>query len=725
MRRSRVLCRYFNFATGAINRMKRHKYKIISLLAVFALSVACACMSMVFAAAETTYAPSNVFTVSGASTDSDQGYLAYRLSDGANVYYRKNLALKWYAGEGETRYFTTSFSFGEEYNFETFTMTMETDPFTSGKEGKSSNTLEFTVGADGALDASVNGGEALDVPEVDDGSITVALAENATAGSFTVFVNKAEIGDFTNIGRNYARYASSSADTPITPLAFHAELAEGAENQLFVAREINGQSLATNESNSVTDTEAPVLVINSDIKLLVMGSEIDFDFVAIDVLDSSVSTSRYYYAYDADTPRADLADEEDGSEPEDPAPYSEMDSDKRFFESDFPSLSNEEGLLSVALRLTDGDNSAYYYIEWYASEHSEQGGYSYLRVVEPGAVDTLPEYNFDDATLGDYRSAVAEAAVGEDGESIQVGTGAYYYIPSLQMYIDDATCGYTDMTFDLYYRTTRSDTQSSTGLAYDELRIELTDEGVYEFRIIPVNYLGNALEGVIDGEPVASVSTSNVWELTNVPTFSFSVKYNGISIEEPDDAEDGYLNVTYTFDEFTVTALSNSFTSPVEEYKLYYLVVNSAYEGEVISAEDLRAALLSKDEDGTCTYGTWVEISADDEENEYAESWTESSLSFVPKTLGYFGVTLRAYDNKGEQTAATVVNVTSRADTLPGETYWLRNNVLSVVFICIGGACLIGIVVLLLIKPKDKKAKAVDGAADAEDDLKTKRKNRK
>ena len=49
-------------------------------------------------------------------------------------------------------------------------------------------------------------------------------------------------------------------------------------------------------------------------------------------------------------------------------------------------------------------------------------------------------------------------------------------------------------------------------------------------------------------------------------------------------------------------------------------------------------------------------------------------------------------------------------------------------FICVGGACLIGIVVVLLIKPKDKRASAEgegDAASDGKEDLKTKRKNRK
>ena len=67
--------------------MKRHKFKILSLAAVFALSMALACVSWVFAAAETTYTPSNIFSTSNASTNTDQGYIAYNLSDNANIYY--------------------------------------------------------------------------------------------------------------------------------------------------------------------------------------------------------------------------------------------------------------------------------------------------------------------------------------------------------------------------------------------------------------------------------------------------------------------------------------------------------------------------------------------------------------------------------------------------------------------------------------------------------------
>lgn len=38
------------------------------------------------------------------------------------------------------------------------------------------------------------------------------------------------------------------------------------------------------------------------------------------------------------------------------------------------------------------------------------------------------------------------------GKSIQIGTGAYYYLPSLRSLISDADCGYTELTFDVYYK---------------------------------------------------------------------------------------------------------------------------------------------------------------------------------------------------------------------------------------------------------------------------------
>lgn len=718
--------------------MKRHKFKILSLLAVLALSTALAGTLLFFVSAETTYTASNIFSSSGATSDRDQGYVAYKLSDEGSVFYRKNLALKWYeSGEADGKhYFSTAFSFGDTYNFETFTMTMESSQFTANKDEKTTNTLEFTVGSDGALDVSVNGDAAQDFDVVEENGqkiVEVSFTDD-NDGTFNVSVNNTPVGEFVNIGKNYIKYASSSADTPVTPITFKTEMKEDADEgteQLFVIRELNGQSLKLNDSGSVVDDKAPVLVLNSDVKLYVMGSELDFDYVAIDVLDSSVTTTRYYYAYDAEKARVGF--DVEGQD----TTYAQMDSDRRFFENDFASTFKSEnaGYLSVAFKLSDGDNSQYYFIEWYADSAVLQtkGDYAYVKVVVPDSVDVSPEYNFSNGT-SEYQDLVDAASKDEDGKSIQVGTGAYFYIPSLKPYVTDDTCGYSDMTFDVYYRTNGADTQSSTGLSYDALKIELTAEGKYEFRVVPSNYLGNAIVGHDkDGKKVTSIDSSNVWEIQELTTFSFNVKYNGVSIEEPEDADDGYVDVTYTFDSFEIISLSNSQNSLKTEYKLYYLQLNAEYAGKTISAEDLKASLLAVTEEngGVCTYGTWTEIEEttdEDEESPYAESWSASSRSFVPKVAGYFGITVKATDlglSTPSKTEAAVANVSSKADSLPGSTYWLQNNILSIVFICISAACLIGIVVLLLVKPKNKKTAAVSEESSKSEELKEKRKNRK
>ena len=717
--------------------MKRHKFKILSLLAVLALSTALAGTLLFFVSAETTYTASNIFSSSGATSDRDQGYVAYKLSDEGSVFYRKNLALKWYeSGEADGKhYFSTAFSFGDTYNFETFTMTMESSQFTADKDEKTTNTLAFTVGSDGKLDVSVNGEAAKDFDVVEENGqkiVEVSFTDD-NDGTFNVSVNNTPVGKFVNIGKNYIKYASSSADTPVTPITFKTEMKEDADEgteQLFVIRELNGQSLKLNDSGSVVDDKAPVLVLNSDVKLYVMGSELDFDYVAIDVLDSSVTTTRYYYAYDAEKARVGF--DVEGQD----TTYAQMDSDRRFFENDFASTFKSEnaGYLSVAFKLSDGDNSDYYFIEWYAPAGAlvTKGEYGYIKAVVPDSVDVSPEYNFSNGT-SEYRDLVDAASKDEDGKSIQVGTGAYFYIPSLKPYVTDDTCGYSDMTFDVYYRTNGADTQSSTGLSYDALKIELTAEGKYEFRVVPSNYLGNALVGHNKEDKEVTIDSSNVWEIKELTTFTFTVKYNGVSIEEPEDADDGYVDVTYTFDSFEIISLSNSQNSLKTEYKLYYLQLNAEYAGKTISAEDLKASLLAVTEEngGVCTYGTWTEIEEttdEDEESPYAESWSASSRSFVPKVAGYFGITVKATDlglSTPSKTEAAVANVSSKADSLPGSTYWLQNNILSIVFICISAACLIGIVVLLLVKPKNKKTAAVSEESSKSEELKEKRKNRK
>ena len=669
--------------------------------------MAAMCISFGAARAEDTVEADEVFTTSGgASLDAEGEYLTFTTGSadgGMSVSFRRDLALKWYAFDGEpaiggdfsAHYFELTFAL-EDTGFDSFTVALESTQMSMSKEGKTTNEIVFTPNG-GSLTAVVNGeGEGVTVPA--SGEIAVTLSEPAGAegyGNFLVSINGEEAGTFTNIGRYYAQYASSSADTPITPLTFSADT-DGEVT--FEVRSLNGQSFALDEGE-VTDDAAPVLVIDSEIKQILLGTETDFDTVAIDVCSSTVTTDRFYLA--DGTPATS-----DEGEPVDPAfedgdlvGYNDFESDKRFFETDFGG--NMSGAVSIAFELTDGNaNSAYYFIEWYASERDENG---HIRVVHPETVVDTPTISFEDPS--DYQAEVDAAAVDEDGNSVQVGEGAYYYLPSLRSYVFDATCGYTDMTFNVYYRTYASDTESTSG-AYDELRIELTEDGLYEFRVVPVNRAGNAMIGQFEnGE--AAITSSNVWDAENLTTFRFRVSYNGPSIEEPEEGEIGYVDVAYDFEDFDIIAMGDYET----RYKLYRLELNEgaspASVSEVLAAEGSTVTENS--------FGTWVEIGAyDDElredEGDNVYEWDpDGSLSFIPQGIGYYKLTVEvASANMPVATASQIVNVTSEADIVPEITYWLQENLTSVIFLGIGVLCLIGIVIVLLIKPKDKDQKVKD-----------------
>jgi hypothetical protein len=52
-----------------------------------------------------------------------------------------------------------------------------------------------------------------------------------------------------------------------------------------------------------------------------------------------------------------------------------------------------------------------------------------------------------------------------------------------------------------------------------------------------------------------------------------------------------------------------------------------------------------------------------------------------------------------------LINVSDEIVTVKNyDTKWVENNVWSIVFLGVGGLCLIAIVVLLFVKPKDKLA---------------------
>ncbi len=798
--------------TKSYNTFKKAAAAVLGALLACSLLFAWLFAMPAVHAADGNVTASGIFNASGASLESDSqnegGYthLTYSVGDGGTVAFRRDMALKWYtladgedAKTGEVQYFSTEFSFAE-LNFTSFTLTMETTEMSQSKEGKAVNTIVFTPSEAGdALNVSVNGGEAKNIAyavaagegdtATPSDTIRVAFTSDDQAGTFTVTVSNATqtsvaavTGGFTDIGKNFADYASASSETPITPLTFTAETENGEEVLLSILS-LNGQSFELQDDNRIQDDTPPALVIDSQVKQFVLGSKFDFTMTAIDVCDSSISSSDRTKYYNTNPEADDVVFEDGVLKVEEPASeeggeatpiYTEWESDRYFFESDFD---GDPKSVSVAVSLTDdSDNTGWYLLEWFGDYAGNTGDTYGIPVVAPeeNSAEKRPNAGFytwsgtsteapvaDGTTAETYQEAVKAAAVTEDEDGnqvgIQVGTGAYFYLPSLIAYVSDETCGYTDMEFTIYYTVNGGSTSSNTGLSYDELSIELTQDGTYRFRVVPTNAAGRAAYGVFetsegsDEYEYKEITSDNVWDALNLATFEFTVVYNGPSVEPSDSDDSGYVDVTFSFEDFEVIALSGYQT----KYTLSRVVLfedsgisSVAALEEAIAEGKIAASREVAEEAAEGTYiGYFVEIAEYDDELEEDEGdnvyeWNPaSSLSFVPQEIGYYTLTAEVasypWSNaNGTVSAQKSIYVSAESDTVAGETYWLQNNILSVVFLAVGAACLIAIIVLLLVRPKKKApaSSAADTAADAsaadvseksEQSLKERRKERR
>ena len=753
--------------------MSKTKIGILAMIVAAALCLTAGlCYAFLPAKAEKVIAPSGVFATAGGATRTDHEdmtdgqdyYLTYKLpSDGAAVNYQRNLALKWYGFENEEpedgytldstteeKYFSLTLHL-RDLNFQTFTMTMESTQMSQSKEGKTVNEIVFTNN-NGTLTASVNGGASVNIPVSDNtADIEIGLYEDTYKigyGDFGVRINdEMRAGEFTNIGLYYAKYASSSSTTPVMPLSFTAE-GVGENGTSFEIRSLNGQSFQLDSSDQITDNTPPVLVANTEIKQFLMGDKnllASSNYTVIDVC-ATASVSEYYYVQnpaeaDAEAEAPALTKGEDGYELKG---YSDAKSDLVFFKDDF---SAEPGYISIAFKLSDNNsNSAYAFYEWYVEDSAIglQDGRYYITVISPeDQIVSYPETTFcavsgsdgnytlspDEFAITEYDTAVKAASKKADGTtSIQVGSGAYFYLPSLRPYMSDAYSGFNQLSFTVYYRTQSADTATVSG-DFDELSIEVSQEGTYQFRIVPTNRAGRTMFGYVETAEGSGtyeqveISTDNVWDCANLPTFEFTVQYNGPSIEEAEDGDIGYRDLKYSVDDFEITALG----TPVKKYTLSYLEVT----GSTPSLSQVRQAI----ENGTLDQlGSWKTIAvydANDEsaaDNEYA--WNpDSELSFVPQRIGVYRVMVEVSDFKTGETPVSAYKLISiasdpdRVDVGGDPLEWIQNNVLSVVFFGIGVLCLIGIVVLLLVKPKD--AAAVEAEKARKEELRKNRENRK
>lgn len=566
---------------------------------------------------------------------------------------------------------------------------------------------------------------------------------------------------FTNIGDNYAEYRSSAASKPNTPMTFMAEFkeeeAEGDETksveQKILIKELNGQPLeVTNGTTAETaaqdgtyavtggtveDTKAPALVFSETVYSFTIGQKYSLTHHAVDVLDDSVTVTRRYYAAKKN------ADDEyvkpDESKTDD---YTTLTTSVSFM----PVNDTEDIVyLSIRFELEDGrqkgeNEKDIVYLSWYADDSAieTKDGWDYI-TAKTESKKSNPSYkvlqlndsshenepvagsNPEGETLYEQRVREYQEAVNLAASKASAGEGSYVYLPSLRDLIGSDSADYRNLKFSIYYfnkqSTESSSAQSETSLSYNALKLPVNIEGAYSFRVLATDASGKAIRLYHKGDLV-DVTGSNIWDIDDIPTFTFYVEYNGITIEDSGEQTLGYRESSYSIKKFDIVALSGYAT----DYTLYYFNEDKLSEGKTMPsygtfvkdvekymADQAYAACLEEIQEYNDKYNRNDE-EWDKTDNDY--NWRpSSSLSFTPQKSGYYVLKVKVSDAHLAGRSAEgyqVIEIRNPLDVTPGRSNWLENNKVSVILFSISGVLAIAIVVLLVVKPSEKTPEDID-----------------
>ena len=616
-----------------------------------------------------------------------------------------------------------------------------------------------------------------------DGNYTVKLSSGDVSAE-TTFENVYEsYARYVSSGDNAVTPLTFSANFAEGSQPAEGEESVSACMKLYA---LNGQSfeLYDNDKNGVydqvIDNQPPVMCFNTTPSYVEYGTSYDFDFVLIDVLASSPRSTSYFYVLSGDQ-YSDGEFDYDATEfgEDEESPYTKVTSsssirvirdDKTFVPSEY--INDEDGnrvygLVKIYYEISDVSGSTAQtdkvFVDWYAKQDAlvnvadlkgtqSDGSENFLKLIDgkqgvtyaTESETTLEAYKDRITAIEeDYQKKIDDAIAALEDGKLYAGSDNYFYLPAFEYASDDYVYP-TDLKYSIYYKAETSG--SHTSLASNNLSIALTQPDVtYRFTIFVTDEFSSDMrypDGVDeDGNIIwKTIAAGDIWDEENaelLPFFEFEVSYKPATSEDPDDLSIAYVGSSYGGVSFDINGVDGTYTT---SYRLYVfnrnemndeLGLNLTYDEFV---NNISALLNNTYKEGVNTrkYFTTVKPVAELNENDAnyetmsAYNWSTSSTSFVPQSVDdFYVIELTLTDNRSQVSTLNYATVVASVETtaLKGESDWLENNVASVILLSIAGVCLIALIVLLIVKPKDKGD--IDMVLDAEDKKKSAKKSKK
>lgn len=672
--------------------MKRQNRKWITLMLAGLLCTATASVATLETTASadeataTTVALSSVFAGSAVDTAQKDGAAKFTFSsDKTEAYIKSDLAFHWYEGKNDAKYLTVKFSLSN-LDFEEIDFEVQSATSVVNEDDKSVNAVEFKV-KEGKLYANVRHGaekeaEDDDEPELGEEKpieayeanqeITVALKAGEAFDSFGVDVIVGEaatyIGEFKEIGENYSDYSSNGRSLTVTG----KQKKDATTTTDVVLNSINGQSFALTDGK-ITDTAAPVLVVNEDLNGYQFGTAWALNYAKVDIISSNLTEVKTYYQYNPTDTKdeyekalfARLNDQANSAKKTISTSVYFMDT--VYYKDATGNLSKtakdgytattvmqeNDGKEFVAIRFTLSDGTfkdataKVYDLSWYANNTQEMTlgtgdkavtadyividqndeGATYKGITATYNAETKEDNAYVDEAAFTAAVEKYQAALQEEAKDVNAGSGASLNLPDVDWLIAD-NGGYRNLKFTISYKKPSSSSPStSSSLSYSGLKISTTEAGMYEFKIFATDKAGNPMQYYLDGELV-DVSTGNIWDIEKIPSFTFTVVGTGLTATKPGKVmETKVLDQTYTFSTLTVKGATNQ----QSKYALYKW--DSSKAKATISDSDLEAAL--KDVSYTTLRdNAKKEFEKDTFDGDYFKEYASTYLELVAADLG-------------------------------------------------------------------------------------------
>ncbi len=790
--------------------MKRLNKKLVTIMlagacvaSLGAASVGLKAVAEDTATTLTTYSYSDIFAANNKASvgiDADANALSFTLDDNSDtdtakqyVYYKNDLAYRWFSAKGQEEHLHLTFAF-KDFNFNTVTFEFEVASSVANEEDKAYNAIEFKV-TDGKLSAAVikedtkeedKAFTTLNVNAGDDIVVGFQRSANDFDALEVILNGDTSIGEFTHVGANFAEYTTSQY-----PLKVKADT-ETDKKTVVLMKEINGQRFYGEniQDSKIVDDTAPVFILNQELYGLQFGTQYSLTnaFEVIDVAPStySVSAKGKFYQYDP------TAEELSYTDLSSTVYYQATNFEKE--DGTVTSVYQEEGreYISITYTLTEskGSNSATIDLSWYVDasalavpvtdgatktsvdyiiiDSNEEGAYyNYLANDDENKETIVTDQDALDKQVEYYQERLVEAAKG-------VRVGENITIPHLDWLIGD-NGGYRNLLFTISYKTASSSAKTASSQSWSSLKLSISEEEVYEFKVFATDKANNPMQYYNNDGEFVDVTSSNIWNIDAIPSFSFEIADSKIEIKDSTSASDRKaeknIDETYTLSGLKVLGAANS----VSDFALYRLNVEglgisesdlisityasirdkaetSIANGEVGKNEkfknyfelyvDIYAELLAekvgdvtKEEVKNAFYRIEEYNSAiteDDDEwelyNKY--NWSSSSKSFETVEQGTYMIIGDYYEEQIRSQRAVgykVILVEAKGDSVKGDSLvmtWIKNNKVSVILFGVAGLMLIAIIVLLFVKPSNETLEDVDVKAAKAKEKKNKKKNK-